>query len=59
MWLCGDGLVYNQTLSFWLLLILGLEQEGIYRLSGMKSKIDELKAAYDRGECMRACTFFT
>ncbi|XP_065899319.1 ralA-binding protein 1-like [Dysidea avara] len=28
----------------------GLEQEGIYRLSGMKSKIDEIKAAYDRGE---------
>ena len=29
--------------------LLGLDQEGIYRLSGMKSKIDELKASYDKG----------
>ncbi|KAM9323718.1 ralA-binding protein 1 isoform 2-T2 [Pholidichthys leucotaenia] len=29
----------------------GMKCEGIYRVSGMKSKIDELKAAYDREEC--------
>lgn len=28
---------------------IGLEQEGIYRLSGMKSKIEELKTTYDKG----------
>ncbi|XP_012670844.2 ralA-binding protein 1 [Clupea harengus] len=29
----------------------GMKCEGIYRVSGMKSKVDELKAAYDREEC--------
>lgn len=29
----------------------GMRCEGIYRVSGMKSKVDELKAAYDREEC--------
>ncbi|KAJ8272890.1 hypothetical protein GJAV_G00094650 [Gymnothorax javanicus] len=29
----------------------GMKCEGIYRLSGMKSKVDELRAAYDREEC--------
>uniref|UniRef100_F6YX30 Dinitrophenyl S-glutathione ATPase n=2 Tax=Xenopus tropicalis TaxID=8364 RepID=F6YX30_XENTR len=28
----------------------GMKCEGIYRVSGIKSKVDELKAAYDRGE---------
>ncbi|RXM34700.1 RalA-binding protein 1 [Acipenser ruthenus] len=28
----------------------GMKCEGIYRVSGMKSKVDELKAAYDREE---------
>ncbi|XP_015237734.1 PREDICTED: ralA-binding protein 1 isoform X2 [Cyprinodon variegatus] len=29
----------------------GMKCEGIYRVSGMKSKVDELKASYDREEC--------
>ncbi|XP_077581268.1 ralA-binding protein 1 [Stigmatopora nigra] len=29
----------------------GMKCEGIYRVSGMKSKVDELKMAYDREEC--------
>ncbi|XP_006262917.1 ralA-binding protein 1 isoform X1 [Alligator mississippiensis] len=29
----------------------GMKCEGIYRVSGIKSKVDELKAAYDREEC--------
>uniref|UniRef100_A0A8K9XJ04 RalA binding protein 1 n=1 Tax=Oncorhynchus mykiss TaxID=8022 RepID=A0A8K9XJ04_ONCMY len=29
----------------------GMRCEGIYRVSGMKSKVDELKASYDREEC--------
>ncbi|KAJ8011071.1 hypothetical protein DPEC_G00054380 [Dallia pectoralis] len=29
----------------------GMKCEGIYRVSGMKSKVEELKAAYDREEC--------
>lgn len=29
----------------------GMKCEGIYRVSGMKSKVDELKTAYDREEC--------
>ncbi|KAJ8337173.1 hypothetical protein SKAU_G00383930 [Synaphobranchus kaupii] len=29
----------------------GMKCEGIYRVSGMKSKVDELRAAYDREEC--------
>ncbi|XP_036374911.1 ralA-binding protein 1 [Megalops cyprinoides] len=29
----------------------GMKCEGIYRISGMKSKVDELRAAYDREEC--------
>ncbi|XP_061096873.1 ralA-binding protein 1-like isoform X2 [Conger conger] len=29
----------------------GMKCEGIYRVSGMKLKVDELKAAYDREEC--------
>ena len=41
----------------------GLEQEGIYRLSGMKSKIEELKMAYDKGmggfsRCLHVCELF-
>ncbi|XP_049637318.1 ralA-binding protein 1-like [Suncus etruscus] len=28
----------------------GMKCEGIYRVSGIKSKVDELKAAYDREE---------
>uniref|UniRef100_A0A2K5YDR1 Rho-GAP domain-containing protein n=1 Tax=Mandrillus leucophaeus TaxID=9568 RepID=A0A2K5YDR1_MANLE len=28
----------------------GMKCEGIYRVSGIKSKVDELKAAYDQGE---------
>ncbi|KAG5850993.1 hypothetical protein ANANG_G00088260 [Anguilla anguilla] len=31
----------------------GMTCEGIYRVSGMKSKVDELKAAYDREESPR------
>ncbi|XP_064202820.1 ralA-binding protein 1 [Anguilla rostrata] len=29
----------------------GMKCEGIYRVSGMKLKVDELRAAYDREEC--------
>lgn len=37
---------------------IGLEQEGIYRLSGMKSKIEELKATYDKGMTIkRTCNY--
>ena len=29
----------------------GLEQEGLYRLPGVKSLVQNLKDAYDRGRC--------
>jgi len=28
----------------------GLDQEGLYRLPGVKSKIEDAKSRYDRGE---------
>lgn len=30
-------------------LCIGLEVEGIYRVSGMKSKVEALKESYDQG----------
>ena len=32
-------------------IIVGLEVEGIYRVSGTKSKVDTLKESYDQGKC--------
>lgn len=50
--IAADGIelptVFRECIDF--LEENGLEQEGIYRLSGMKSKIEELKSTYDKGE---------
>lgn len=34
---------------------LGLEVEGIYRVSGTKSKVDILKESYDQGTVQYTC----
>ena len=42
----------------WFYAFAGLNQEGLYRVSGIKSKIDELKCFYDHGklDVIQECT---
>ena len=44
--------IYQQIWMSNIFLSLGLDQEGIYRVSGVKSKIEELKYMYDHGKAL-------
>ena len=46
--------IFNPNMS----LSLGLDQEGIYRVSGIKSKIEELKYMYDHGKTLSILNWY-